>query len=193
MIIRLAVDIDETLGRTNLLWAEHHINTYGSPEGLNAEEIIKKYRFVKNVPYWQFDDAHNWIEHHINSNESKLEIPVIEDAVSIMQRIPVACYLTTRPEHTITGTKEWLMKQGFPNKEIFSSAKGLEWKAQKLSSMYPYITGLIDDSLDLIKYLPSNYKGNLFLYSHSYYPSSKLHIIPCPTWTNIDEEIQKLM
>ena len=38
-MIRLAVDIDETLAQTNLLWAQHHIEAYENPEGLSAEDI----------------------------------------------------------------------------------------------------------------------------------------------------------
>ena len=40
----LAIDIDETLAHTNLFWARHHLQVYENPEGLTAEEIIKKYR-----------------------------------------------------------------------------------------------------------------------------------------------------
>ena len=54
-----------------------------------------------------------------------------------MQRIPVVCYLTNRPESTVKGTKRWLRKYGFPDKEVISSMNGVEWKAQKLSDMFP--------------------------------------------------------
>ncbi|MHA1687074.1 MAG: hypothetical protein ACTSYD_11845 [Candidatus Heimdallarchaeaceae archaeon] len=189
----LAIDIDETLAQTNLLWARHHLEAYGSPESLSAEDIIKKYRFVKNVPYWQFDAAYRWVEEHINSNESKLEIPVIEESIKVMQKIPVACYLTNRPESTKDGTKRWLQKYGFPEREIISSARGLEWKAQKLAEMFPEVTGIVDDNFDLLTYVPYNYKGRIFLYSHSNHITSKLDVILCPTWADVEKEVQRLI
>jgi len=193
MVIRLAVDIDETLAQTNLLWAQHHIEAYGNPEGLNAEEIIKKYRFVKDVPYWQFDTAYRWVEAHVSSNEAKLEIPVIEESIEVMQRIPVVCYLTNRPESTVKGTKRWLRKYGFPDKEVISSMNGLEWKAQKLSDMFPEVTGIVDDNIDLLSHMRHDYRGRIFLYSRSDNTTSKLDVILCPTWVDIEKEVQHFM
>lgn len=191
--IRLAVDVDETLAQTNLLWAQHHIEAYGSPDDLSAEEIIKKYRFVKDVPYWQFDAAYRWVEAHINSNEAKLEIPVIEESIEVMRRIPVMCYLTNRPQSTITGTKRWLQKYGFPDQEIISSISGLEWKTQKLAEMFPGITGIIDDNIDLLPHIPNNYRGKIFLYSHPNRTLFGPDIILCPTWADVEREVQRFM
>ena len=70
----LALDIDETIAMTNVYWAEYHIKTYGNPESLTAEEIIRKYRFVKDVPYWDMKEAKEWVETQIDSNEAKLNI-----------------------------------------------------------------------------------------------------------------------
>src|SRR3989344_5589693 len=193
MVIRLAVDIDETLAQTNLLWAQHHIESYGNPEGLNAEEIIKKYRFVKDVPYWQFDTAYRWVEAHVSSNETKLEIPVIEESIEVMQRIPVVCYLTNRPESTVNGTKRWLRKYGFPDKEVISSMNGLEWKAQKLSDMFPEGTGIVDDNIDLLSHMRHDYRGRIFLYSRYDNTTSKLDVILCPTWVDIEKGVQHFM
>lgn len=191
--ITLAVDIDETLAQTNLLWARHQLETYGNPEMLGAEDIIKKYLFVKNVPYWQCEEAHKWVEDQIQSSEAKLEIPVIEESILVMQRIPVACYLTNRPESTLGSTRKWLKKYGFPEREIVSSMKGLEGKAQKLADMFPAVSGIIDDNIDLLQYTEQHYKGKIFLYSHSTYGNSGLDTICCPTWSDVEREVQRFM
>lgn len=191
--LRLAIDIDETLAQTNLTWARHHIQTYGNPEALMAEEIIKKYRFVKDVPYWQIDEAKRWVEAEINSIEAQLKIPVIEESVAIMKRIPVVCYLTNRPAQTTKGTQEWLRMHGFPDKKVISSIKGLEWKAQTLKEMFPEVTGIIDDNIGLLEQIKSNYKGMIFLYSHASTFNSDLNVIPCPTWGDIGREVQRFM
>lgn len=191
--IKLAVDIDETLAQTNLLWAQHHLEAYGNPEGLSAEDIIKKYRFVKDVPYWQFDTAYEWVGAHINSNEAKLDIPVIEESIGVMQKIPVVCYLTNRPESTVDGTKRWLRKYGFPDKDIISSVSGLEWKANKLVEMFPEVTGIMDDNNDLLMHIPHNYNGRIFLYSHFNHTPTGLDVILCPTWADVEKEVQRFM
>ena len=193
LVIRLAVDIDETLARTNLLWARHRIETYGNPEGLSAEEFIRKYHFIKDVPYWQFDDAYKWVEAHIHSNEAKLEIPVIEESIGVMQTIPVVFYLTNRPESTADGTKRWLRKYGFPEKDIISSRSGLEWKANQLTGMFPDVTGIVDDNVDLLPHIPHNDCGKIFLYSHSNHTASGLDIILCPTWADIEKKVQRFI
>jgi len=53
----LALDVDDTLAETNVFWAQHHIEAFGNPENLTAEQIIGKYRFADRVPYWQCDEA----------------------------------------------------------------------------------------------------------------------------------------
>ena len=186
---RLAVDIDETLASTNLFWARHHLQAYGNPEDLTAEGIIKKYGFVKDVPYWQIEEAHLWVEAHIHSNEAKLEIPVIEEAIVVMQDIPVVCYLTNRPSGTTDGTRKWLRKHGFPDREIIASNNGIGWKARRLEEMFPDVTGIIDDNLGLLEYLEPDYKGRLFLYSHSKFKNNNLDVILCPTWADIRREV----
>ena len=165
-MIELTVDIDDTLAQTNLFWARHHLEAYGSPEGLTAEAIIAKYRYIMHVPYWQSVEAKNWVEAHISSNEAKLEIPVIEESIEIMQRMPVSCYITTRPESTVDGTRRWLRKHGFPDKEVFATGS-MEGKAKIIENIFPRVKGMIDDNIDLLEHLSPGYNGKIFLYSHS--------------------------
>ena len=110
-----------------------------------------------------------------------------------MQRIPVVCYLTNRPESTVNGTKRWLRKYGFPDKEVISSMNGLEWKAQKLSDMFPEVTGIVDDNIDLLSHMRHDYRGRIFLYSRSDNTTSKLDVILCLTWADIGKEVQHFM
>ncbi|MFH0701028.1 MAG: hypothetical protein V2A62_01170 [Candidatus Woesearchaeota archaeon] len=187
-----AIDLDETLAKTNLFWTKHHLRAYGSPEGLNAEEIIKKYRFVKEVPYWKIKEAEQWVDAHIDSNEAKLEIPVIEEAIVVMREIPVACYLTNRTENTIDGTRRWLKRYGFPEREILASNNGMEWKARRLEEMFPQVNGIIDDNEELLLHLNPKYMGRILLYSHSEPIRSGLNLIICPTWEEVRRETQRL-
>ncbi|MBN1275316.1 hypothetical protein JXA12_03410 [Candidatus Woesearchaeota archaeon] len=190
---KFAVDLDETLAHTNILWADHHIKYYGNPEKLNANEIVRKYSFVKNVPYWQFAEASKWVESHINSSDAKLEIPVIKQAKENIQYIPIACYLTNRPFSTIQGTKEWLSLHNFPKRPVLSANKGLEWKAQQLERFYPYISGIIDDNVEITNYLSEQYEGKIILYSNQENMATHLDVVVCPTWNDIAIEVQRLI
>lgn len=93
--------------------------------------------------------------------------------------------------NTINGTKRWLLKHGFPDREIISSMNGLEWKAQKLVEMFPEVTRIIDDNVDLLQYISQEYKGRIFLYSHPGPTTSRLEVILCPTWADVEKEVQQ--
>jgi len=56
----LAVDIDETLSWTIGYWIEEMQNKFGNPENLTIKEMVEKYRYTQNVPYWQHEEALQW-------------------------------------------------------------------------------------------------------------------------------------
>ena len=58
----LGVDIDETLSWTVGHWAKEMQKLFGNPEGLSAKELVDKYSYTQNVPYWQSEEALKWME-----------------------------------------------------------------------------------------------------------------------------------
>src|SRR3989339_251105 len=151
----LAVDIDETLSWTVGHWVEQMQNKFGNPENLSVKELIEKYRYTINVPYWQSDEAMKWIDSQISSNEVQENLPLIEESNiyldKINQIIPVSAYITVRPQSIIKGTKRWLDKHNFPDAPIICRPtdiifeNGNKWKAEILNELYPKIKGIIDD------------------------------------------------
>lgn len=105
----LAVDIDETLSWTIGHWVERMMEKFGNPEKLYVQEIVEKYRYTQQVPYWQTPEALAWVRENINSNEVQKELPLITDADFYLQKIneiiPIAAYLTIRPETVREGTE----------------------------------------------------------------------------------------
>ena len=50
----IALDIDETLSATFRNWVERLLEEHND-EGLTTEEMMAKYRYFRDVPYWQND------------------------------------------------------------------------------------------------------------------------------------------
>jgi len=197
----LALDIDETLSRTNVFWIESMSKLFGNPENLTPIELSKKYRYTQNVPYWQTPEANVWMEEARNSNDFQEHIPLIENAHNIVQKvnqiIPIAAYITARPEVVRPGTELWLKKHGFPEVRLImrpdsiSSAESTQWKAGVLEEMYPEVMGIVDDYPSLVDNLSVDYKGVVFLYDTENHTNSSKNIIPCPTWDDVYDEVLK--
>lgn len=196
----IALDIDETLSWTIGYWVENMQKKFGNPENLTIKELIEKYRYSQNVPYWQTETAMKWMEKHRNSNEIQEVLPLIENANIIVQKInkiiPVVAYITTRPTSVIDGTKKWLKKHEFPDVEIIARplnihlSDGNKWKADVLEKLYPQIMGIIDDNPEVVNHLSGYYEGTVLLYDSKQSPRNDIRIIPCSNWEIVLKKIQ---
>ncbi len=189
----ILVDIDETLCWTVGHWIAEMIKKFGCPEDLSVKEIINKYQFVQNVPYWQSVKVNEWIEEQIHSNDLQLELPLIdEDVVNYLQLInriiPVVGYITNRPLSIKSGTVGWLKKYDFPDLPIvfrpdsILHSDGYKWKAEYLMSAFPIIQGIIDDDSRIIEYIEDKYMGYIFLFNSRQYIGEKKNIHRSVTW-----------
>ncbi len=196
----LMVDIDETLSWTVGFLVEQMQKKFGNPENLSVKEMIEKYRYTQNVPYWQSVEALQWVKEKLHSNELQEELPLIKDANIYLNKIdeviPVSAYITIRPEVILSGTQKWLDKHNFPKVRIIcrpaniDHKDGNKWKAEILEKSYPNIVGIIDDNVKLSEFLSKDYKGVIFLYDHSIIKSD-LNVIPCRNWEKVYEEVKK--
>ncbi len=196
----LAVDIDETLSWTIGYWIEEMQKKFGNPENLTVKEMIEKYRYSQNVPYWQHDEALNWVDEKINSNETQENLPLIEGSSAYLKKInkiiPIAAYITARPERVSEGTRIWLAKHNFPVAPLIcrpndiAHGNGNEWKAKVLEEMYPKVFGIIDDNAKLLQFLSKDYKGMVFMYEHNSdlgFPFA----VACKDWITVYKEVKK--
>lgn len=197
----LGLDIDETLSWTLGYWFEELKKKFGNPENLSTKEIIAKYRYSKNVPYWQTPEALNWMEEQRNSNDVQTQLPLIENANHGVQKImllePIVAYITTRPESVVEGTKQWLVKHNFPALPIIARdadivhSSGNQWKAKILAELYPQVSGIIDDNPELVEKLPTDYHGTIYLYDVENAPKqTSLDVVACKTWDNVYDAIK---
>ena len=199
----IAVDIDEVLSQTALFWMDIVNNKFGNSENLSSTKLFKKYKLTKNVPGWQSVEINDFLEGMRVSNEFYKDIPVIGNSVEYLNKIdkiiPVSCYLTIRPQVISNGTKKWLKDNGFPDREIIMKPNeiptkdGNTWKVRILTSLYPNVSGIIDDNPEVADLLLSkNYKGIVFLYGYEKYHTDKIKVVPCKDWEDIFFEIKKM-
>jgi len=198
----LALDIDETLSWTIGYWVEKMQEKFGNPENLTVKEMVEKYRYSNNIPYWQHAEALEWVSHMIWSDEIQKELPLIEEADlyvnKINEIIPIAAYITARPEKVLNGTKEWLKNHGFPEAPIICKPRTVEhneennnkWKADVLKQSYPNIIGIIDDNVKLLEFLGDDYKGTVFLYDHVHNQGLS-DTVACPNWLSVYKEVKQ--
>lgn len=199
----IAVDIDETLSGTAEYWFRQMAKLFGNPEKLSVKKLITKYRYTYNVPYWQTGGALAWLEQQRHSNDLQKILPLIKNSNHYLNKInkilPIAVYLTTRPDTIVRGTKFWLDKHNFPKAPIIAKPLSWKensnlWKAKTLTKLYPQIIGIIDDNPELVDYLSVNYKGTIFLYDNKSKKRPPLKIICAKTWPILYKKIvtQKL-
>lgn len=195
----LALDIDETLSWTVGFWVEQLQREIGNPENLSIQEMVIKYKYVQNVPYWNTSKATNLINDYMHSNDIQEILPLIENSNSAIQKInkktPISLYITARPESVLEGTRKWLKKHNFPDIPIIARPKNIafeiskEWKAKTLERLYPEIIGIIDDNPGFVSALSSTYKGIVYLYDNIEHPRTDIHIVPCKTWEDVLKKI----
>jgi hypothetical protein len=197
--VGIGVDIDETLSWTIGHWAAEMQKLFGNPENLTINELVDKYQYTQNVPYWQTKEALSWMEEMRNSNEFQKDLPLIEGANFFLKEInkivPIAAYITIRPEKVREGTEHWLKRHGFPDAPVICrpneipSKEGNKWKAKTIKEMPKNIVGFIDDSPEIAKLLSEDYDGLILHFNKKIIPHSK--IINCQTWKDIHEKIKE--
>ncbi len=201
------IDLDDTIYDSNLFWAKHLLTNISNPEHLSADELIAKYRYVKDVPYWQsISSVNEWVESQLTDNHAKVLLPANKDAVKVINDIheihPFVGYLTGRSINTITGTKMSLKQNNLPNLKIIAQPEevilealginnGNEWKAALLDYLYPQVLGTIDDNIDLLSFVQPNYKGTICLYSHPEI-SSESRVVSCPSMADVYNFFSKI-
>jgi hypothetical protein len=198
----LALDIDETLSYTIGYWVSEMQRLFGNPENLSVEEMVAKYRYTQNVPYWQTPQALAWAEAHRNSNDIQTKLSMIKDANKYVKKInaivPIVAYISIRPDTVIDGTQTWLDVYDFPKAPIICrpsripSESGSEWKARVLEKMYPEVRGIIDDNNSVLKFLEKDYCGILFLYDHKKPVSSPFNTIHCEDWPTVYASVKRV-
>lgn len=199
----LALDIDNTLSDTSIVWVEKIALALGNPEGLTSEEFTKKYSYGRGVSYWAKEDYERVSLTLRQSNEFYEDLPLIENANKQVEKInaiiPIVAYITARNMEVIKSTEEWLKKHNFPKSKIICRPDEIdvmeqfEWKAKLLEKMYPSVSGIVDDSIGLVNALSKGYKGTVFLYNYNGVDEIRndIKVVICEDWNKVLEKIKE--
>ncbi|MFA5856082.1 MAG: hypothetical protein WC867_01890 [Candidatus Pacearchaeota archaeon] len=202
----LACDIDNTITNTSVHFASELIKKFGNPENLNPEEIIKKYKIVENVPYWQEDKTKIWIQNFIKSPEEVSRIPLIDGVKyylhGLNSLVPIGGYITARPKNLEKVTRELIINEEMPNKGIGVIMRpsneelmdmGIdsvdEWKPLLLDYLYPQIIGIVDDEIKHAQAVKVNYPGRYYLLGYEKAPKCLISVVTCPAWKDVLREV----
>jgi len=195
----IAFDIDETLSNTIYALVDEMKEIFGNPENLLTEEIIRKYRYTWDVPFWNQEEAKPWVQTRIREPGFFANLPLMEehsvDVVNrLSQKVPIVAYITMRPEAVEPGTLEWLSKTGFPDAPVISrppyvsSEQATDWKAKVLERLHPGVLGIVDDQPLVLESLGPNYSGRFFYYNPSEI-SDYSYVIPCRDINDVYEKV----
>ncbi|HET6373131.1 MAG TPA: hypothetical protein VFG76_07480 [Candidatus Polarisedimenticolia bacterium] len=191
MSLRLAIDIDDTLTPTNLHLASLLYGEHGAPSGMTPESIVAEYRHVGLVPFWPAGD---YVDSFLADDDALSHLSPMPDAQAAMRRLAhrVICYITGRPRSVARTTSRWLEAHGFPRRHVICcpdprATNPLRWKVSTLQRLYPHVTAIVDDHLDLPDKLGSDYPGVVFGLGHdrSGYPCA----VACPSWADVVREV----
>jgi len=64
----LVIDLDETLSNTIHYWALELAKSFGNPQNLSTEEIIKRI-YAQDVPFWKLEELQKWMILALKSEE----------------------------------------------------------------------------------------------------------------------------
>jgi 5'(3')-deoxyribonucleotidase len=173
----LALDIDDTLSYTDSRWVQEMLDSFANPESLTREEVVAKYGWFDNVPYWKSDEALARLQELVHSNDFNASMPVIPEAREAVAGLgdthEIAAYITARPESVLEGTQRWLAEHGFPDAPLIMRSKQTSfeeknsWKARLLVRLYPHVIGIVDDHPELPGQLADlGYRGTVYLYDN---------------------------
>lgn len=196
----LVLDIDETLSWTIGYWVSTMQQKFGNPENLSVTEMVAKYHYTQNVPYWQTPEALEWMENSREDDDLQTLLSLIPGANTTVPKvnsfISIVAYLTTRPQTVVGGTKKWLNNYGFPDVPVLArpakvpSEVGDKWKSAALNYLYPQVKGIVDDKAAIAEFLPADYPGVVFLFNHSSTDITQPKVIPCPTWPDVYAQVK---
>lgn len=200
----LALDIDETLSSTvGYLMSQLQIR-FWNPENLSVEDMLQKYRYSRNVPYRQTDEAKDRLAKEIQSNAMQEVVNLhpwaYESVLKITESLPISCYITTRPETVRQWSINRLKAHDFPEAPLImkpiniEKKDGNERKARVLEHLSETVVWIVDDNPWLIDHLDDTYPGVVFMYNNESKKEEhidKKNYIPCPTWDTVVQEVKE--
>ncbi len=191
----LAVDIDDATADTVHHFARLLDERYGNPEGLTPDELVKKYRIIPAMGFWQTPKVLEWLNAQAADNDAQFAVPPVAGAVEALQKLSghfEILYISSRPEIVREGTERWLARNAFPKGKLilrtqYDDKNGNAWKAKIIEEKYPDSAGIIDDNPEIIPEFTRHYKGVVYLFGDAAVPNRvvEVSVRRCRTWQEV--------
>lgn len=191
----LVLDIDETLSATNVAWFQKLEKMFGNPESRPLDDLIAEYHLAEHVPFWQTEEALEWMQQQRDDPTAQDGLPLVPGAVegvhALRRVMPIVGYCTVRPANTNKDTIEWLQENGFPDLPVIAKpvdvpfSEGNKWKAAALHELWPEVRGIVDDNPSVPSFAGKDYPGTIYLFTYTECPPEASHAIPCSTWPDV--------
>ncbi len=191
----ILLDIDETLSHTRVRYFEMYVKELGNPEQLTYETFVKNYGHTSRVPYWKTHPKFEELNGTITVNESvHANVELISGVDDYLRRlgqiVPIAGYLTARPNVLQNVTEQWIAKHGLPMAPTILCPRYVgnkhAWKAEILDYLEDEVLGIVDDNQDLLPEISNGYKGTIFVYEYAgQIDRPELDIVPCADWESV--------
>ncbi len=195
----LALDIDETLSITRDSYFAALMEQIANPENLTVAELVKKYMYSWNVPYWNTAEAEALRASLIVNEDHHANVALIHGADKAIQEIgkhvEIVAYITARPDVLRVVTEAWIAKHHLPKAPVILkpdyATDNNAWKAAVLDFLYPEVNGIIDDNPGLPARLPVDYLGTIYVYENAYTEETSLDVVNCPDWESVISQVKK--
>lgn len=191
----LVLDIDETLSATNVAWFRKLEKQFGNPDSRPLKDLIAEYHLAEHVPFWQTEEALEWMQQQRDDPKAQDDLPLVPGAVegvhALRKVIPIVGYCTVRPVNTDEDTIEWLRENGFPDLPVVAKpvdvpfSEGNKWKAAALHELWPEVMGIVDDNPMVPSFAGKDYPGTIYLITYTECPPEASHAIPCSSWPDV--------
>lgn len=193
----LALDIDNTLSYTT---SSVFALLEGYPRSAenaahSIDEMIGKYGHSDKVPEWNTPEVRLVTETALRDPAFYRYLDIIdgaqEHAWNLSRLTWLSAYITARPHAVRDASAAWL-RDDFPVLPLITKPNGLTsldnnaWKASLLSSLYPQVSGIVDDDQGLLEELGPSYPGVVLLFGKETLPSnSPPHAYACKEWRDV--------
>jgi len=198
----IVIDIDDTLSWTAEYWVNLFFREIGNPEKLSPKEIVAKYQFVQNVPYWKGEKLNQLTHSLIHDDLLQAELPVIQGAKKYLKLLSKSfadiVYLSKRPEVVRTGTIIWLQSHDFPKGDLVLKPTnipfelGNAWKSQTILQTFSHVTAIIDDDQNILEHLYPQYKGYFLLFGHKS-QANDYKVVSCADWKETYWKLKQIL
>lgn len=194
----LALDIDDTLSVSRLMFFRAQSERLGLPAGETIESLMQKYEWSYKVPQWQTAEGDLVRAELLHSSElhggAELIKGAVEGVTNLDRSIPIVAYITARPVTLQAVTQDWLDQKGFPKADLILKPMYANdnngWKAEVLDYLYPEVLGIVDDNPGLVDKLPDDYKGRVYLYENTNVNDRGLDVVHCPDWESVVSHVK---